>query len=100
MDDNKIHWCTSSGRIELEIELEDAHFTNHSGDCEQEVKQIMRFPYIKEQLSKIDAALLWQELREWGAWSEQELGDHKQNLMRIVWLAAGAISDEAITGEG
>jgi hypothetical protein len=42
-------------------------------------------------LERIDAEALRKELREYGAWDDQELTDHEQNLQRILWIAAGDI---------
>lgn len=57
---------------------------------------LSRVPYIEEQLATIDPALLRDELREYGAWDDEQLADHEQNLQRLLWLACGDIVD----GEG
>jgi hypothetical protein len=41
-------------------------------------------------------AELRRTLKEYGAWDATELADHDQNLQRILWLAAGDISDSNI----
>jgi hypothetical protein len=47
-----------------------------------------------------------EELRETGAWDEDELADDAENWKRIVWIAAGNIADEEspdcspVVGEG
>ena len=52
-----------------------------------------RFRQSPVRLAKIDPAILRDELREYGAWDENELADHDQNLQRLLWLAAGDIVD-------
>jgi hypothetical protein len=34
------------------------------------------------------------ELKEYGAWGAEELADHDQNLQRVLWLAAGDITEQ------
>lgn len=89
----KIWWSSSSGRIELEITLEQAEGASHQGDCEDDVLALMREPAIARQLDAIDPALLSAELKEWGAWDELERADHDANKMRLLWLACGDITE-------
>jgi hypothetical protein len=87
-------FSTSSGRIELEIELDDASSGSHQGPCDDDVRALSKVPYIAAQLDRIDPAMLVYELREYGAWDDTELADHDQNLQRILWLACGDITEE------
>jgi hypothetical protein len=41
----------------------------------------------------MDPATLAAELREYGAWDDDELSEHDANLERILWLACGDISE-------
>lgn len=84
-------WSTSSGRIELAISRPDARCGSHQGQCDDDVQALSRVPYIAKQLEKLDPKLLADELSEWGAWDDEELADHEQNLQRILWLACGDI---------
>lgn len=45
-------------------------------------------------LAKIDTVALRNELREFGAWSKEELEDREANEQRILWVAACQIRDE------
>ena len=67
---------------------------SHSGDCEADVKRWLEDPELKKELSEISPDQLKQELDEYGAWSEEELKSHADNLQRILWLAAGNLMDE------
>jgi hypothetical protein len=88
-------WFTSSsGHIELEMTKAQAKSASHQGQCDEDVSGLSRVPAIARQLDKIDPTLLRDELREYGAWEDDELADHDQNLQRILWLAAGDIVED------
>jgi hypothetical protein len=85
-------WYTSgSGRIEIQMTLEQAQSGSHQGRCDEDVLALSRVPEIAAQLEKIDPSVLADELKEYGAWDEKERADHAQNLQRILWLACGDI---------
>lgn len=93
--DGKSLWFTSSsGRIELQMTMEQAESASHSGECDEDVRELSKVPAIAEQLTKIDPVLLSAELKEYGAWDDEERADHDQNLQRILWLAAGDITEQ------
>jgi hypothetical protein len=93
MTTDKLWFTSSSGRIELQMTLEQARGAVHQGACDDDVDALSRVPEIATQLAAIDPAVLRDELREYGAWDGLELADHDQNLQRILWLAAGDIRD-------
>lgn len=76
-------------RFEIELTEEQALTCAHQGDCYDDVLYTL-----KELNLDIDPYDLKNELREYGAWDEQELSDHDMNLARIVWIAAGNIKEE------
>lgn len=86
-------FSTSSGRIELELSLEDANSGYHQGACDEDIYYLKRFPHIATQLDQIKPELLRDELREYGAWDDEQLADHEDNLERLLWLACGDIID-------
>lgn len=86
-------WTTGSGRIELEITKDQATQGFHSGSCDDDIARLREVQEIREQLDLIDKDLLAEELSEYGAWDEEELKDHDENLSRILWLACGDISE-------
>lgn len=73
---------------EIKIFTKDVKNVCHSGDNEPAVNDLMNKPYIKKQLHSLDKEKIKKELKEYGAWDEIELSDHKNNLMRLLWLAA------------
>lgn len=66
---------------------------SHSGDCDEDTRELSKVPAIAEQLASIDSSVLSSELNELGAWDSEELADHQQNLQRILWLAAHDIAE-------
>lgn len=94
--DGKLLWFTSSsGRIELQMTMEQAESVSHSGECDEDVQELSKVSAIADQMAKIDPALLSAELKEYGAWDEDERADHEQNLQRLLWLAGGDIAEQA-----
>lgn len=87
-------FSTSSGRIELKLTLAQAKGASHQGRCDDDVAALRQVAAVRRQLDKIDPALLRDELREYGAWDDEELADHDSNLSRILWLACGDIVEE------
>lgn len=93
-------WYTSSsGRIELNIPKRVAFDCYHSGDCGPHVAWARQHERkVERQLMKVNPEILRAELREYGAWDEDELSDHETNLNRLLWLACGDIVEEMWNG--
>jgi hypothetical protein len=93
--DGKLLWFASgNGRIELQMTMEQAESASHSGECDDDVRELSKVPAIADQLAKIDPALLSAELKEYGAWDDEERADTDQNFQRILWLAACDITEQ------
>lgn len=84
-------FTTGSGRIELRLTKDQARQGSHQGQCDDDITDLRRLPAIRRQLDKIGEALLRDELREYGAWDDEDLADHDQNLSRLLWIACGDI---------
>jgi len=80
-------------RFELKMTKAQAASAAHSGRCDDDVEALAKVPAIRRQLAKIEPEALRAELKEYGAWDAAELADHSANLLRIVWIAAGDISE-------
>lgn len=92
-------WFTSShGTIEIEMTLAQAQSATHPGPCDADVMALSQHRKIRRQLERIDPEVLRKELREYGAWDDEDLADHAQNLQRILWIAAGDIVENKFTG--
>ncbi len=86
-------WSSGSGRIELSMTLEQAESCSHPGPCDHDVAFLSREPEIASQLAAIDPETLKGELREYGAWDDEELADHGQNLQRLLWIASNDVTE-------
>lgn len=87
--DGKLLWYSSgNGRIELQMTREQAESASHSGDCDEDTRELSKVPAIAEQLARIEPGVLSGELKEYGAWDAKELKDQDQNLLRLLWVAA------------
>lgn len=93
-DGKLLVYISSNGQIELQMTMEQAESVSHSGDCDDDVKELAKVPAIAEQLAKIDPAILSAELKEYGSWDETERADHDQNLQRLLWLAGCDIAEQ------
>jgi len=67
-----------------------------SGAADDAVAELVGKLHVSLQLDRIGAALVRDELREYGAWDEKELSDDQQNRHRIGWLATGNIREEVL----
>jgi hypothetical protein len=86
----KHYYCGNYG-IEIQTTPEQAKRGSHQGQCDSDIEELL--PELKEQMDAIDPDNLRKELKEYGAWSEEELNDHEANLRRILWIACGDIRE-------
>lgn len=64
------------------------------GAADAAVEEILTDPFVLDQTDRINAAELREELREYGAWDEEELNDHAANLRRMIWLTVISLKDD------
>lgn len=84
----------SFNRLELRITRADAAIGSHSGACDGDIAYLRcERKYIARQLAALDPDTLRDELREYGAWDAGQLADHDANLIRILWIACGDITE-------
>lgn len=81
-------------RFVIDLTQEDAETGSHAGPCDDDIAWLRTQNRVQEELDRIPADDLCDELKEYGAWSEEELADHDANLDRILWLACGNIIEE------
>lgn len=77
----------------ISLTRQDAENCSHSGSCDNDVEITVNKPYAQKQLNVISNESLVKELKEYGAWDDEELQDNEQNKRRIIWIAAGNIQD-------
>jgi hypothetical protein len=66
---------------------------SQSGNNEYSVNYYMNLPKYKKQLLKLDKEEVRNELNDLGAWEDNELKDHNNNLERLFWLSCSNIVD-------
>ena len=88
-------WSSGSGRIELNLNPEAAARGYHPGPCDDDIAALMHNPAIAGQLAALDPAIVASELREYGAWDSEELSNHADNLMRLLWIACADLVEAA-----
>ena len=78
-------------RFVIEMPEEAAMACSHTGDCSGGVT--FWAPRITRP-AECTAAALQSELKEYGAWNEEQLADDAANWERIVWVAACDIREQ------
>lgn len=81
-------------RFELAMTQEQAESVSHAGDCSADVEVLVEVPAIASQLDAIGPKAIRNELREYGAWNDDDLADDAANRERIVWIAGCNIREE------
>lgn len=61
----------------------------HSGSCDVDVAR-----WSRKFQCPVHPQKLADELREFGAWTDEELEDHGANWERLIWIAAGNYRDQ------
>jgi hypothetical protein len=97
---NSWHACIVS-RIEVEkfiegfsvnhidnftLTYEEAKKGYHQGNCDEDIKELLKLSHIKEKFDKIEPYSIKAYLKEYGAWDEFELSNVEANKERFLWL--------------
>ena len=80
-------------RFQIQMTRAQAESASHQGQCDDDVAYLLTDRKLARQLDKIDPDDIRAELKESGAWDETKLSDDAQNRARIVWIAAGNITE-------
>ena len=75
----------------LNITKSVANECSQSGDNEYSVNYYMNLPKYKKQLLKLDKEQVRKELNDLGAWDDNELENHNDNLQRLFWISCSNI---------
>ena len=82
-------------RFELELTLKQAMSVSTPGqDALENVEIVLQDSKVIAQLNAIGPSSLRDELKEYGAWNDDELTDDESNRERIVWIAGCNIREE------
>jgi len=92
MDTNLLYAYFDEGDVEIAMTIEQAESASHPGPCDNDVEDLLE--EIRDQLDKHSPEVIARCLHPYGAWDDDELKDHEQNLLRITWIAACGISEE------
>ena len=84
----------SFNRFELNITKAQVLATWHPGAMDDDIAALAKVPGISRQLKKLDPEQVRAELAEYGAWNEEELQDHAQNLQRVLWIGVTDLWEE------
>lgn len=82
-------------RFTIELTAEQARYGSQPGvDASPAIHELLQEPQIAVQIENIPASDLAAELKEYGAWDEEELKDIDDNRARILWIACGNVREE------
>jgi hypothetical protein len=84
----------SFNHFEIVLTKKQATQGGHVGRCDEDIAALLEVPAISRQLDQIDPEDLSAELKEFGAWTPEELAVHEDNRRRILWIACGQIAEE------
>ena len=80
--------------VALSLRRTDVESCAQSGRNDEAVEEALRAPYVIAQFEALDPDAIRSEIREYGAWDDQELADDAQNQARLLWCAAWSIREE------
>lgn len=58
------------------------------GPADDAVEDVSRLPSVAHQINAWEPVKVRAILREYGAWSEDELRNHRRNCLRLLWIMA------------
>lgn len=73
---------------QIKISPKDIKLLTKPGDATENVKMVAKKLYMVKQLANIPKESLVKELKEYGAWDDEELSNHNENLLRWIWICA------------
>ena len=90
-----MYWISNNG-IELNITKKQAVSPAHFGPRYKDVLDLSLIPFVRRQLEGIKANSIVSALSWYGIWNDEELSDHGENKLRLLWLACGDIDEEVM----
>lgn len=88
-------WIDGMGYLKtmIKIKISDAETLASRGESIGTVKRMREESFYENQLQEIKPENLRKVLREYGAWDDQELENHDENLNRILWIAGCDVAE-------
>jgi hypothetical protein len=87
MASKKYVWTSSSGDIELSLTRNEVMHVPPTGPADEGLFNLAHMPSITAQTWTISDASLFNALKEYGSWSDDELSCRVDNIMCILWIA-------------
>lgn len=81
---------------ELKLRQSDLDSIPRHGPADEAIDVLVKEPHIAEQLDAYDADDIRKELKEYGAWDDEELQDDEQNRKRLLWVLIGNLQEEQV----
>lgn len=72
--------------LELEVPTFIVDLVPISGRADEAIESLVSDTKVKPYLNNIDKEALRNELKEYGAWTNEELQDHQENIKRYLWI--------------
>lgn len=100
IDPEVLYWFTnSSGLVNILLPGGAVLDIAQSGPADTAVALWRTDERIAKELEEITDEELRNDLREYGAWDDEELEDREANLDRLLWLAAWDIAENVWSGD-
>lgn len=81
-------------RFTIELTEEQYLSGSHPGSCDNDIAELLQVDEIRAQFETIKPESIRDELKEYGAWDDEELSDDQQNRARILWIACSNIRED------
>jgi len=82
-------------RFEIKMTLKQAQSVSHQGECLPDILELLKNKEYLRQLKNIDPESIAAELKEYGAWSDEELLNFPENNLKLItWIAGCNIVEE------
>ena len=98
IDPEKSYWA-SFNRFELRLPGQCVLDCSHSGPCDDDIAYWVTKVAAMAAADRADRGPepdgIRAELKEYGAWDDEELEDDEANMRRLVWIAACNVAEES-----
>lgn len=81
-------------RFTICLTRDEAETGGHQGQCAQDIEGLLKTRAVAKELDTLNPCDIVLELKDFGAWDEEELKDHDANVARILWIACGDLCEQ------
>jgi hypothetical protein len=86
-------WTSACGRLEIDLTAAQIFSVSMAGPRDREILKLSEYPDVLDQTAYWEPEAVAANLREFGAWSEEELKDHQANIRRTLWTVCCELRD-------